>query len=81
VLKYQRIIIMYTGKTAQNTMNRKKKTTASAINQIKQKHSLEILATSKLKYCGHIMCTSHSMEKDLMLGLTDGYRRGKQRTR
>lgn len=59
----------------------KKKTTASVINQIKQKHSLEILTTSKLKYCGHIMCISHSMEKDLMLGLTDGYRRGKQHTR
>jgi len=59
----------------------RKKMTASVINQIKPKHSLEILATNKLKYFGHIMCTAHSMEKDLMLGQTNGCRRGKQHTR
>ena len=51
------------------------------INQIKPKHSLQILGTSRLKYFGHIMCTAHSMEKDLMLGQTNGCRRGRQHTR
>jgi hypothetical protein len=42
-------------------------------NQIMPKPSLEILATiSKLKYFGHIMHSSVSMKKDLILGLTDG---------
>ena len=36
----------------------------------------------KLKYFRHIMRTSDSLEKDLMLGLTDGSRRrGRQRTK
>jgi hypothetical protein len=56
---------------------------ALVINQIKPRHSLETLAViGKLKYFGHIMRTSDSLEKDLMLGLTDGSRRrGKQRTK
>jgi hypothetical protein len=45
----------------------RKKMTASVINQIKPKHSLEILATNKLKISGHIMCTAYSLEKDLMV--------------
>jgi hypothetical protein len=50
---------------------------ASVINQIKPGYSLETLAVmGKLKYFGHIMRTSDSLEKDLMLGLTDGTRRG-----
>jgi hypothetical protein len=45
----------------------------SVINQIKPKHSTETLATiSKLNYSRHIMQTSNSLEKDLVLGLTDG---------
>jgi len=41
---------------------------ASVTNQIMSKHSLETLATtSKLKYFGHIMQSSDSMRKDLML--------------
>ena len=46
---------------------------ASVTGRIVPKHSLETLATiSKLKYFGHIMHSSDSMEKELMLGLTDG---------
>jgi hypothetical protein len=45
---------------------------ASVTNQIMTKHSLETLATiSKLKYFGHIMHRSDSMEKDLMLEMAD----------
>jgi hypothetical protein len=60
-----------------------RRTNASVINQIKPRHSLETLAViGKFKYFGHIMRTSDSLEKDLMLGLTDGSRRrGRQRTR
>jgi hypothetical protein len=55
---------------------------ASMINQIKPKHTLETLAIiGILKYFGHIMRTSHSVEKDLMFGLTDGSRRERQCTR
>jgi hypothetical protein len=47
------------------------RTNASVIKQIKPRHSLETLAViGKLKYFGHIMRTSDSLEKDLMLGLT-----------
>jgi hypothetical protein len=50
------------------------------INQIKSKTSLETLAAiSNLKYFGHMMCMSDSMQKDLMVRLTDGSRRGRQR--
>jgi hypothetical protein len=46
---------------------------ASVTNHIMPKHSLETLATiSKLKYFGHIMHSSDSMKKDLMLRVTDG---------
>jgi hypothetical protein len=60
-----------------------RRTNASVIKQIKPRHFLETLAvTGKLKYFGHIMRTSDSLEKGLMLGLTDGSRRrGRQRTK
>jgi hypothetical protein len=45
-----------------------RRTNASVIKQIKPRHSLETLAIiGKLKYFGHIMRTSDSLEKDLML--------------
>jgi hypothetical protein len=70
------------GETAQNTMDRNK-SNASVVNQIKPRDSLETLAViEKLKYFGHIKRTSDSLEKDLMLGSTDGSRRrGKQWTK
>jgi hypothetical protein len=42
-----------------------RRTNASVINKIQLKHSLETLDTiSKLKYLGHTMPTSDSMEKN-----------------
>jgi hypothetical protein len=60
-----------------------RRSNASVIKQIKPRHSQETLAViGKLKYFGHIMHTSDSLEKDLMLGLTDGSRRrGRQQTK
>jgi hypothetical protein len=51
-------------------------TNALVIKQIKPRHSLETLVViGKLKYFGHIMHTSDSLEEELMLGLTDSNRR------
>ena len=35
----------------------------------------------KLQYCGHLMQRTDSLEKTLMLGKTEGWRRGQQRMR
>ena len=35
----------------------------------------------KLQYFGHLMQRTHSLEKTLMLGKTEGRRRGRQRKR
>ena len=35
----------------------------------------------KLQYCGHLMRRPDSLEKTLMLGKTEGRRRGRQRMR
>ena len=35
----------------------------------------------KLQYFGHLMRTASSLEKTLMLGMTEGRRRGRQRMR
>ena len=35
----------------------------------------------KLQYFGHLMCRTDSLEKPLMLGKTEGRRRGRQRMR
>jgi hypothetical protein len=52
------------------------KTNASMINQIKPWHALETLAViGIMKYFGHIMRTSDSLEKDLIFGLTEGSKR------
>jgi hypothetical protein len=61
---------------------RARRSNALVIEQIKPRHSLQTLAVIwKLKYFGHIMRKSDSLEKDLMLGLTDSSRRGRQRTK
>jgi len=53
------------------------RTNASLTYQTKPKHSLKTLATiRKPKYIWHLICMSDSMEKDMMLGMTDGSRRG-----
>jgi hypothetical protein len=76
------LLAMDVEKTVQNTMD-SKKDECIVIKQIKPRHSLETLAViGKLKYFGHIMRMSNSLEKVMMLGLTDGSRRGgRQRTK
>ena len=50
--------------------------------EIGPEYSLEGLRLKlKLQYCGHLMRRTHSLEKTLMLGKTEGRRRGQQRMR
>ena len=45
-------------------------------------YSLEgLMLKLKLQYCGHLMRTADSFKKTLMLGKTEGRRRGQQRMR
>jgi hypothetical protein len=62
---------------------RKEPINASVIDVIKPKTSLEALATGqKLRYFGHLIRRSESLEKELMPGKTSGSRRrGRTRTR
>jgi len=58
------------------------RTNASLTNQIKPKNSLKTLATiCKPKYFRHLIRMLDFLEKDLVLGLTDGSSRGIQGTR
>jgi len=53
------------------------RTNALLTNKIKPKNSLKTLApVCKPKHFRHIICMSDSMEKNLMLGLTYGSKRG-----
>ena len=55
----------------------------SILKEINPKYSLEGLTLKlKLQYCGHLMQRANSLEKTLMLGKTEGWRRrGRQRMR
>ena len=54
----------------------------STLKEIGPEYSLEGLRLKlKLQYCGHLMRRTHSLEKTLMLGKTEGRRRGQQRMR
>ena len=54
----------------------------SILKQISPKYSLEgLLLKLKLQYFGHLMWRTDSLEKTLMLGKTEGRRRGWQRMR
>ena len=54
----------------------------SILTEIKPEHSLEeLMLKLKLQYCGHLMRRANSLEKTLMLGKTEGRRRGWQRMR
>jgi hypothetical protein len=58
-----------------------KRTNGSVLDVIKLKTSLQTLATGqKLRYFGHLIRGSESLEKELMLGKTSGNRR-RRRTR
>ena len=52
----------------------------SILKEISSEYSLEGLML-KLQYFGHLMGRVDSLEKTLMLGKTEGKRRGKQRMR
>ena len=52
----------------------------SILKEINSEYTLEELML-KLQYFGHLMRTADSLEKTLMLGKTEGRRRGQQRMR
>ena len=52
------------------------------LKKINPEYSLEgLILKLKLQYFGHLMRTADSLEKSLMLGKTEGRRRGRQRMR
>ena len=54
----------------------------SILKEIKPEYSLEgLMLKLKLQYFGYLMQTDDSLEKSLMLGKTEGRRRGHQRIR
>ena len=57
-----------------------RKSNQSILKEINPEYSLERLML-KLQYFGHLMGRADSLEKTLMLGKTEGRRRGRQRRR
>ena len=57
-----------------------KRSNQSILKEINPEYSLEGLML-KLQYFGHLMWRDNSLEKTLMLGKTEGRRRGRQRMR
>ena len=57
-----------------------KRSNQSILKEINPEYSLEELML-KLQYSGHLMWRANSLEKTLMLGKTEGRRRGWQRMR
>ena len=54
----------------------------SILKEISPEYSLEgLMLKLKLQYFGHLMHRTDSLEKTLMLGKTEGRRRGQQRMR
>ena len=54
----------------------------SILKEIRPGHSLEgLMLKLKLQYFGHLIRRADSLEKTLMLGKTEGRRRGRQRMR
>ena len=48
----------------------------SILKEVNPEYSLEALMPKlKLQYFGHLMCRADSLEKTLMLGMTEGRRR------
>ena len=59
-----------------------KRSNQSILKEINPEYSLEgLMLKLKLQYFGHLMQTANSLEKTLMLGKTEGRRRGGQRRR
>ena len=54
----------------------------SILKEISPEYSLEgLMLKLKLQHFGHLMCRTDSLEKTLMLGETEGRRRGQQKMR
>ena len=59
-----------------------KRSNRSILKEISPEYSLEgLILKLKLQYFGHLMRRADSLEKTLMLGKTEGGRRGRQRMR
>ena len=59
-----------------------KRSNQSVLKEIISEYSLEgLILKLKLQYCGHLTQRSDSLEKTLMLGKTEGKRRGWKRMR
>ena len=60
-----------------------RRSSQSILKEISPEHSLEgLMMKLKLQYFGHLMRRTDSLEKTLMLGMTEGRRRrGRQRIR
>ena len=59
-----------------------KRSNQSFPKEVKPEYSLEgLMLKLKLQYFGHMMQRTDSLEKTLMLGKTEGRRRGRQRMR
>jgi hypothetical protein len=57
-----------------------RRTNVSILEEVKPKRSLEAtILRLKLRYFGHVMRTKGSLERDIMLGQVEGYRRQGQR--
>ena len=61
-----------------------RRSSQSNLKEINPEYSLEelmLMLKLKLQYFGHLMQRADSLEKTLMLGKTEGRRRGRQRMR
>ena len=59
-----------------------KRSNQSVLQEISPEYSLErLMLKLKLQYVGHLMQRADSLEKTLMLGKTEGRRRGQERMR
>ena len=59
-----------------------KESSHSILKEISPEYSLEgLMLKLKLQYFGHLMPRTYSFEKTMMLGKTEGRRRGRQRMR
>ena len=59
-----------------------RRSSQSILKEISPEYSLEgLMLKLKLQYFGHLMQRVDSLEKTLMLGKTEGRRRGRQRMR
>ena len=69
-------------KTLESPLDCKEIQPGNFLKEISSEYSLEgLMLKLKLEYLGHLMQRTDSFEKTLMLGKTEGRRRGRQRMR